>query len=241
MKYQQAFRYSLDRQGGFVNLLLLVVCQLIPVVGGIVVLGYMAEVSVALNRDPELRRHPKFVFDRFVEYLTRGVWPFLISLILTLPLFPIMGGALIAGLLIDPPGPNNPPIFAFAFFWAVTVFAAMLASIVTIPMMFHAEMTGKFDFRGAVRFTLAFLKKVGGLAIITGIVYFFLGWIISIVGLLCCFVGIYLANAVIQMASIHLMVQLYREYLNRGGEPLAEHDPEKQEDEYEEDPADDSE
>src|SRR5580658_5655365 len=107
MNFMQAFRYVLDRPGGLMNLVLITVSQLIPVVGPIVLLGYRAEVSVALEHDPELRRHPKFDFGRFVEYLTRGVWPFLISLILSLPIVPVLIGALVIGFTIDPPAPNN--------------------------------------------------------------------------------------------------------------------------------------
>src|SRR5580692_5496549 len=105
MNFIQAFRYILDRPGGSVNLLLITVSQFIPVVGPIVLLGYRAEVSVALEHDPRLKRHPKFDFGRFVQYLTRGVWPFLISLILSLTIIPVLIGALVIGLMIDPPAP----------------------------------------------------------------------------------------------------------------------------------------
>ena len=72
MQFGLAFGYILNRTGGFANLLLMTVCNLIPIVGPIVLLGYRAEVAQALLRDGELRRHPKFDFDRFIEYLTRG-------------------------------------------------------------------------------------------------------------------------------------------------------------------------
>jgi|SRR5579872_5439312 len=103
MQYSLAFRYILDRTGGLVNLLLIVVCEFIPIVGPIVLLGYKAEVAVALIHDPDMQRHPKFDFDRFVEYLTRGLWPFLIALGLTLPFIPILIAAFFVGIAINPP------------------------------------------------------------------------------------------------------------------------------------------
>ena len=55
MRYGLAFRYFLDRPGGFTNLLLVSVCLLIPAVGPILLHGYQAEVAERLIRDPELR------------------------------------------------------------------------------------------------------------------------------------------------------------------------------------------
>jgi hypothetical protein len=65
MQYGLAFGYVLQRRNGFTNLLLLTVCTLLPVVGPIVLMGYRAEVAVRLVHDPELRRHPRFDFNRF--------------------------------------------------------------------------------------------------------------------------------------------------------------------------------
>lgn len=220
MEFQLAFRYIIDRSGGFTNLLLITVSQLIPAIGPILLLGYRAEVATALDRDPDLRRHPKFNFDRFVEYLTRGIWPFLISLILVLPMIPVFFLAIVAGLLIDPPGPNNPPFLAFAIACVVMFGSAILISILSVPMTFHAEYTGRFDLAGAFHFALAFWKHVGWLMIGTGLVFMFLAWVVAIIGLLFCFIGIYPASALTQMANVHLVVQLYRIYLDRGGVPL---------------------
>jgi hypothetical protein len=230
VRYQQAFGYFINRPGGFVNLLLVMVCQFIPILGPIVLLGYRAEVSVALSNDPELQQHPKFTFDRFVEYLSRGVWPFLIGLILAIPMFPILVGALIAGFAIDPPGPGNPPILAFALFGSALIVTSMALATLSVPMSFHAEMTGKFDLGGAFRFAAEFWRLLFGLAIVTGLIFTILAWVVSMLGILCCIVGIYPANSLILFAGQHLMVQLYREYLDRGGEPLVEYVSEERDD-----------
>jgi hypothetical protein len=109
----------------------------------------------------------------------------------------------------------------------------MFITAFSAPMTFHAKLTGRFDLRGGLRFTLSFWMLGGGLAIVTGIIYVILSTVVLILGLLLCFVGVYPAAALIQMAQTHLMVQLYREYLDRGGEPLPEkHEPETDEDDY---------
>jgi hypothetical protein len=188
-------------------------------------LGYRAEVAVALDRDPDMKRHPKFDFDRFGEYLTRGVWPFLINLILYLPLIPLGILAIVVGLVIDPPGPNNLPILAFILLELVIVVAEIFHPILSVPMMFHAEITGRFDLGGAFRFARSFWALVGWVAIGTGLVYMFLALVITILGLLFFCVGVYPASAIVHMAGQHLMCQLYRLYLIRGGEPLEEFKP----------------
>jgi MFS family permease len=233
MQFMLAFRYILDRRGGFLNLFMIVVCQFIPILGPIVLLGYRAEVAVALDRDPDMRRHPKFDFNRFGEYLNRGIWPFLIGLILALPFIPIMIGAFVVGFAISPPGPNNPPFLAFGIYAGAFFLSMMVMLILSVPMTFHCEIVGRFDIGGAFRFALSFWNLVGGAAFGTGLVFMFLSMALSILGLLCCFVGIYPVHALIQMASQHLMVQLYRVYLDRGGEPLPECKPYRRlEDEY---------
>ena len=45
MQYGLAFRYVISQPGGFVQLLLMSVCQLIPAVGPIVLNGYLAILS----------------------------------------------------------------------------------------------------------------------------------------------------------------------------------------------------
>src|SRR4051812_45577721 len=113
MQYGLAFNYVLNRTGGFTNLLLMTVCNFIPVVGPIVLLGYRSEVATALLEDEERRRHPKFDFNNFAEYLSRGIWPFLMGLLAGVVVVPAffavfilaMVGAAAAG------GGNAAPVF----------------------------------------------------------------------------------------------------------------------------------
>jgi hypothetical protein len=225
------FRYILDKPGGFLNLLLITVCQFIPVVGRIVVLGYRAEVAVALERDPEMREYPKFDFNRFADYLGRGAWPFLIDLLLRVPQY-ILGFAFFIGVIVvNLVGANNFIVLILIGLEFGIILAELLHVIMSVPMQFHAEITGRFDFRGASRFASSFWRRVGLVAIGTGMVYAFCSFWVLVVGLLFCFVGVYPAGALIEMAGQHLMVQLYRVYLSRGGEPLEEYKPRREPDE----------
>ena len=230
MQYGLAFGYFIQRTGGFTNLLLVTVCQFIPIVGPIVVLGYRSEVAQALVCDDELRRHPKFDFNRFVEYLTRGVWPFVMSLIIVFVAIPVIMLVLLASILIG--AAANLLEVGIAVGVGFYILALFLVIAFSVPMTFHAELAGKFDLKGAFRFAKEFWSTVGGSAILTGLVFVPLSLIVALLGLLCLIVGVYFASTISQMAGQHLMVQLYVEYLERGGSPIREYDPR---DQYEDD------
>jgi hypothetical protein len=243
MQFQLPFLYILKRPGGTVNLLLIVVCQFIPIIGPIVLYGYRAEVAVALDNDPDMQRHPKFNFDRFGHYLKRGILPFLVSFLLELLNIPIVFGIVIVTFLINPPGQNNAPAVEFVILFCVEMTAVVALQMLDFPMAFYTEISGRFDLGGAFRFAMQFWKLVGWVPLATGFVFVFLAALVLLAGLLCCFVGIYPAIAINQMAAQHLMCQLYRLYLYRGGEPIPVYKPsrdrndeyvEETDDEYEE-------
>ena len=82
--------WVMDYTGGFgmihanpnwlTNCFLAGLCFLIPVVGPIVLIGYGYETAELLHRSNG-RRHWDFNFNRFGDYLSRGVGPFLVSLV----------------------------------------------------------------------------------------------------------------------------------------------------------------
>lgn len=72
-----------------INLLLGGVCVLIPVVGPIVYAGYCIGVFAQQTRQRNLM-YADFEFDRFADYLLRGLWPFLVSLVVGLITLPII-------------------------------------------------------------------------------------------------------------------------------------------------------
>jgi len=83
----------------------------------------------------------------------------------------------------------------------------------------------RFDFPAAWQFARRFWGLVAGQGILTGLIFFLLAMFVALLGLLCCFIGIYPASIIITMAGEHLMVQLYLEYLYRGGIPIDDHLP----------------
>jgi hypothetical protein len=91
MKYWRAYLYFFDSPKWTMNLLLGALCTLIPVLGGIVFMGYGYEAVEEMHRKGKDDQYPEFDFNRFVKYLVRGCWPFIWQLIIGFPVGFIMG------------------------------------------------------------------------------------------------------------------------------------------------------
>jgi len=71
------------------NLLLAGVCFLIPIVGPMVVIGWL--ITGFWGRpDQSPRTFPDFDFNLFATYIERGLWPFLVGLVASLVLIPVV-------------------------------------------------------------------------------------------------------------------------------------------------------
>lgn len=218
MNYSQAFWFFVQHPKGTTNILLATICNFIPVIGPIVFMGYAAEVITALDRDPERKNYPEFTFDRFSEYLRRGIYPFVIALVLgmliALPAVLFMWGGMFAAAML------KEPLLLIAVVPTFMVLIWVLQFGLVLPAKFHAEMTGRIDFGGAFRFVKQFWGLVGGTGVAAFVVTLLISLPLTFLGFLACFVGIYPMATILQMAFQHVQVQLYHLYLDRGGEPL---------------------
>jgi hypothetical protein len=218
VQYFKPFTYFVGKKpGGFQNLLLTTVCVLIPIVGAMVLLGYRAEVAEDLDKDPNLENYPDFTFDRFMEYLQRGVWPFVVQLIVGLSFAAVMMVPI--GIAVALAIANNQPLIALAGYAIVIPFMP-LVMMVTMPMELHAQLTGRFAFGQECRFMTRFLGKVWGQALLASLAYWFFAVLLGLCGYLLLCVGVYFVAALLSMAQQHYTAQLYRLYLAEGGEPI---------------------
>src|SRR5450432_1910735 len=71
------------------NLLLGGVCVLIPIVGQIVVLGWLITGFWA-RQDQNFETFPDFDFSHFGKYLERGLWPFLVAFVASMAFSVVM-------------------------------------------------------------------------------------------------------------------------------------------------------
>ncbi len=224
----EAYSFVFQNPNWGMNLLLGTVCQLIPVVGPIVFLGYEYELIEALHRDPR-RTYPDFDFNRFTNYLTRGLWPFLVALIVSLVLVPVIWLAMAIGFFAlasigaaaggnQAAGPAVALVCLLMFVGIILLSCAMSALIV--PVVLRAGLTQDFAAAFNFEFFKDFLRRMwletliaAGFIVLTGIP-------LMLVGMLLCIVGMYPAMTLMLLAQTHLHYQLYELYLERGGQPI---------------------
>src|SRR5215471_20553632 len=104
MDYMRSFNYIFENPDWITTILLLGLVYLgalIPGVGiilNLLFIGYQFEVMDLLLKT-QGRQYPGFDFGRIGDYLGRGVWPFLVSLVATFVLVPLIYGGIIVGVL----------------------------------------------------------------------------------------------------------------------------------------------
>jgi hypothetical protein len=225
MEYGRMVSYVFENPRWFVNLLLMAVCQLIPIVGPLAIMGYHFEIVETLHRDPR-RRYPDFDFARLVDYLVRGLWPFLVVLVASLVLMPIILGcaaALGVGVFIAVSGAGNqniaPAFFAMLPFIVLGFMVlSLVLQLLLTPLQIRAglaqDFAAAFDFVFFKRFLASIWKEC-----VVGMLFLMVAGLGALIlGLALCFFGILLTMSVMMLAQAHFHFQLYELYLDRGGE-----------------------
>jgi hypothetical protein len=227
MNYMRGFQFIKDRPNWMQNVLLGAVCMLIPIIGQIVFVGYMFEVIDALHKDPEHKDYPDFDFNRFTEYLGRGIWPwlaeFLFGLIIAIPLT-IIGAVIMIGFFAIAREP-----------WAILV-GELLAFLVIIPLAvllgvfvwgpeFHAGMTRQFQFGPMIEFGKAFFRLMKKEMMMTALFLVGATFVAMILVIVTCYIAAFFVGPVFMYAKHHWLFQMYELYLQRGGTPLSSAEP----------------
>lgn len=225
IQYWEAYRFLFTSPNGWTNLLLCGVCMLIPIVGPMVVTGFV--VSAFLPRLNDSRGAgvacPEFDFNRFTDYLTRGIWPLLVSLVAGLLLaIPVMlcGLLFVAGIVV---AQQDVAVGIVLLVAGMVLFlgSILFMNMLLVPLQLRAALLGEFapafDFRWSKDFVARTWRELM-LAALFGVATAFP---IGVIGYACCIVGVYAAMALIVVAQWHLHFQVYRLYIARGGAALA--------------------
>ncbi|MBK7586341.1 MAG: DUF4013 domain-containing protein [Myxococcales bacterium] len=206
------------------NLLLGIVFMVIPIVGPIALSGWMCECHQRL-----IRRHPnplpKIDFSDFGEYIKRGLTVFLVSLIITMPVlliaYVIMGAA--GAAVYVSIAATGEPIVAILVGLVVGLFGLLglfALNVVVNAAHTRAELTEDFSEALKLGKILSYSRITFGTVIVKNITFGFIAFGMVLIGILLCYLGLYPAIVVIQIAALHLRYQVYRDYLNRGGEEI---------------------
>jgi hypothetical protein len=209
------------------NTLLAGICVFIPLVGPIVIKGWL--ITGFWGREDERpEAFPDFDFNNFGKYLERGLWPFLVSLISGLVIgmaacVIIVPVTMFLGLL----APNDhgsasgcAAALLFIFFMVFYVVLIVGLMIVLTPLTIRASLMQEFG----SAFNFAFVKRFIALTwkeIILATLFLLVASLgLCAAGAIIFCIGMYFATVPVYFCWVHLHKQLYALYLSRGGEPI---------------------
>jgi hypothetical protein len=226
MQYLRSYQYLFDNPNWLTNLLAGTVAILVPIVGPIVLIGYQFEILEKMHVAGD-DSYPDFDTNRLGKYLGRGVWPFLIQLIVQMVLGMLIGVSWAFVMIVTALASANNEQAAGAIFLIVvccmllvTVIVNLLLPLVMIPVLLRAGLTQDFAASFSMDFVREFVGKMWVEMVLTQLFLMVTGLILGVIGFLACFIGIYPAVALISFAHAHLLHQLYELYLQRGGSEI---------------------
>src|SRR5262245_14157938 len=211
MDYMRMIMYVFENPNWIMTVLLAALCALIPVIGGIVLQGYKYEVLIGLLATGGAR-YPDFDFGKFVDYLMRGLWPFLVGLVCSFALVPFWMLFICAGAAGEKAAGIVVSLLSLVMMVVIPVFILAIQ-----PMLLRAALTQDFPQGFQFEWVKDFLKRVW-VEMILGILFLMVASMVLVpLGFLACCVGILAVGPILQLAHGHLLFQVYSLYLARGG------------------------
>lgn len=223
MQYVKAFTFSLKKPRGWVTILIGVVCLFVPIVGLMVWLGYRSFVASDLDEDPELTYHRDFDTNKLGEYLGKGVWQFLAQMLIGCVMMIPYVGMVVLMLTVGTKDPTLMPVIILGSYGVLFVML-VLGTFFVWPIELYAALSREVSVGRAFSFAGRFVRVMWLELIVALIAYFFFSVLAMTLGALACCIGMYPMAVVMSMAEIHILVQLYRVYLDKGGTPIRDLD-----------------
>lgn len=223
--YMEAIRFPFAGPHAWMNILLISVGNLVPVIGPIVVSGFIYDTFEALFRQKRTYA-PPFDFDRLSEYLMRGVWLFLVNMVVSFlfvmpSVFVLMIAQFGAIVLMEEGGDAAPLGLVMIGGGHLFHFAMMaLMSFVLIPILIRVGLAQDFAKGFDFGWFRSFLGKMWVEMLVVTLVMMFLGIAYIAVGFALFCVGIFFVMGVLLPTSMYLQYQLYLVFLGRGGKPV---------------------
>lgn len=212
----------------WMSILWMALCNLIPIVGPIVLMGYLfrrfARVRVLGNEEEE-----DFDIDIFIDYLWAGLPSFLASLVLGLLFIPVLlvmvflMFAIMMGLANSGGGEAAATIAILVV--CVGYFSAMLVLLLFVyPVQLQAGLRQQFGEGLRFGFIKRFIAKEGFSLLLWLFLLLLLAVPAFVVGYCALVVGAYVVSAVFQFISVHILFQHYDRFVAKGGEviPIAD-------------------
>jgi hypothetical protein len=229
----RAYRFVFDNPQWAMNILWVSLCLLstsaIPVIGNLLMLGYLYEAAEFMHRRKQDTEYPDFTFDRFSKYLMRGLWVFLVQMIASLPVLLLLVPFYIVlfVVLAANKGEPNAAFFAvLAGFMVLMLVLGIALSLVMVPLILRAGLSQDFKTAFSMEFLKDFVRRMWRQVLLAQLFLMVTSIPLTFAGMLVCCIGLYPVAALISFAQVHLHYQLYELYLERGGMeiPLKEED-----------------
>lgn len=221
IRYWQAYRFLFTGPNAWMNLLLGSVCILIPAIGQIVLIGYLIEALTAPKLDDQ-SPPPDFDFGRFVDYLTRGIWPFVASLFVTLAvLLPFYLIVALAIFGIQATHLKGAGLAAAVILLALIFMVVWIACLLVMePLLIRAALLEQFHGIFSLAWVKDFIARMWPQMLVCWLFLMATALPLVLLGYAMCFVGVYPAIVLLTGAQWHLNFQMYELYLSRGGRPV---------------------
>lgn len=231
MKYVDSITEFFRSPKWGLNLLFGAICTLIPYIGPMVITGWLITLFWAKrehSNTPET--YPPFDFQFFSKYLERALWPFVVSLVASVVLIPVVFVFMFVFMILAAMADGNSEVAEFLLgisfiLGFVAYLLVMIAfSFAVVPLILKATITQNFKSSFDFQFMKSFLSLVWKEMLISILFLFGVGIVASVIGIATCYIGFFAVAPILTFSWVHLQKQLYMLYLERGGEeiPLSE-------------------
>jgi hypothetical protein len=226
MNYLRSYQFLFDSPKWLTNLLAGTLALLVPIVGQMVFLGYQFEILESLHLHGEAR-YPDFNTNRLSKYLNRGVWPFLVDMVVRLVvgvlLVPVFGVIVFVMIIAAEKNKEASGVFFvifFCFYALLIIVVNLLLPLVVTPIVLRAGITQDFGAAFSLEFIKDFVRKMWVEMVLAQLFFMVTGLIVGLIGFMACIVGVYPAAALVSFAQGYILHELYELYLQRGGSEI---------------------
>ncbi len=204
------------------NLLLAGACCLVPILGWVVVTGWLVT-GFWSRTDENPETFPDFDFNQLGKYFERGLWPCIVALAIGACgslIIQITSGLLLGAIhMVVGKSGLVASTFGIVFGLIFLVFKVALM-FATTPIVIRATIMQDF----VKAFDIPYVKKFVSLmwleTLLTVLTLIVASLVLIPLGMVIFCVGICFSMALLLFASAHLNKQLYLLYLSRGGEAI---------------------
>jgi Protein of unknown function (DUF4013) len=210
MEYGKAFAFITDDNEWIKKFLVAALMPIIPLIGGLVLLGYSFEITrrVIKNLTPALPE-----WNDFGEYLKNGFFAGLITFIYILPVALLSACLNVPAIVLQTADDSTIQTIGLVVVSCGTCILLALSMITTLlipPALGRFADTGQWTSALRIGDIVSLLRAKPGVYIISMILITVAGLVLLPLGLLLCGVGIFLVVAFLNLVAAHLHGQAYR-------------------------------